>query len=149
MEACGGAHHWARVFRQWGHEVRLMSPQFVKPYVKSNKNDFRDADAICEAVSRPTMRFVPIKTLEQQDLQSLHRVRSLTVAQRTAQANQIRGLLLEYGIVLPKGSRHCAGSCPLSWRTRKMGLPMPCASCSACSTRNSCTWDSVSSTSTG
>jgi len=105
MEACGGAHHLARTLQGYGHEVRLMSPQFVKPYVKSNKNDFLDAEAICEAVTRPTMRFVPIKALEQQDLQSLHRARRLVVAQRTAQANQIRGLLLEYGLVLPQGIR--------------------------------------------
>ncbi len=102
LEACGGAHHWARLFRSYGHDVRLMSPQYVKPYVKSNKNDELDAEAICEAVTRPTMRFVPIKSHKQQDLQSLHRARQLVVAQRTAQSNQIRGLLLEYGIVIPK-----------------------------------------------
>jgi len=100
MEACGGAHDWARKFRSMGHEVRLMSPQFVKPYVKSNKNDTVDAEAICEAVDRPNMRFVPIKGIEQQDIQSLHRARSLSVAHRTAQVNQIRGLLMEYGIVV-------------------------------------------------
>jgi len=106
LEACGGAHHWVRVFTKMGHTVRLMAPQFVKPYVKSNKNDAVDAEAICEAVSRPTMRFVPAKSIEQQDLQSLHRIRSQTVAKRTAQANQLRGLLMEYGIVLPKGISH-------------------------------------------
>ena len=100
MEACGGAHDWARRFRQMGHDVRLIGPQFVKPYVKSNKNDMADAAAICEAARRPDMRFVPIKSLEQQDIQSLHRARSLAVAHRTAQANQMRGLLLEYGIVV-------------------------------------------------
>lgn len=81
-----------------------MSPQFVKPYVKSNKNDYLDAEAICEAVQRPNMRFVPIKSPEQQDIQSLHRARSLAISQRTAQINQVRGLLLEYGIVLPQGA---------------------------------------------
>ncbi|MDQ7072600.1 MAG: IS110 family transposase [Gammaproteobacteria bacterium] len=106
LEACGGAHHWARVFTQMGHTVRIMAPQFVKPYVKSNKNDAVDAEAICEAVSRPTMRFVPAKSIEQQDLQCLHRIRSQTVAKRTAQVNQLRGLLMEYGIVLPKGISH-------------------------------------------
>ncbi len=103
MEACGGAHYWARVFERYGHEVRLMSPQFVKPYVKSNKNDFLDAEAICEAVTRPTMRFVPIKSVEQQEIQSLHRARELAISHRNAQANQLRGLLLEYGLVVPQG----------------------------------------------
>ena len=106
MEACGGSHHWARRFREFGHSVRLMAPQFVKPYVKSNKNDKVDAEAICEAVQRPSMRFVPLKGIAQQDLQSLHRVRSLAMAHRTAQINQIRGLLQEYGIVLPQGACH-------------------------------------------
>jgi len=102
MEACGGAHDWARKFRAMGHDVRLISPQFVKPYVKSNKNDAVDAEAICEAVQRPNMRFVPIKGIEQQDIQSLHRARSQTVSHRTAQVNQIRGFLMEYGVVVAK-----------------------------------------------
>jgi len=106
LEACGGAHHWVRVFSQFGHRVRMIAPQFVKPYVKSNKNDAVDAEAICEAVQRPNMRFVPAKSLEQQDIQSLHRVRSQLVARRTAQSNQIRGLLLEYGLIIPKGIGH-------------------------------------------
>lgn len=100
MEACGSAHHWGRVFEQLGHTVKLMSPQYVKPYVKTNKNDARDAEAICEAVSRPTMRCVSIKTVEQADLQALHRTRSLLVKHRTAVINQIRGLLAEYGLVM-------------------------------------------------
>lgn len=103
MEACGGAHHGARKFQELGHTVRLMSPQFVKPYVKSNKNDAADAAAICEAVTRPHMRFVPIKSVEQQAVLSMHRVRQGFVAARTGQANQIRGVLAELGIVLPKG----------------------------------------------
>lgn len=103
LEACGGAHHWARTFTDFGRTVRMIAPQFVKPFVKSNKNDAVDAEAICEAVQRPSMRFVPAKHIEQQDIQSIHRVRSLLVARRTAQANQIRGLLLEYGIIIPKG----------------------------------------------
>jgi len=103
MEACGSAHYWARRFREHGHDVRLMAPQFVKAYVKSPKNDTRDAEAICEAVTRPTMRFVPVKQLEQQDLQALHRVRERLVKARTALVNEIRGLLHEYGIVLPQG----------------------------------------------
>ncbi len=94
MEACGSAHHWARKFQDFGHTVRLMSPQFVKPYVKSNKNDAADAEAICEAVTRPNMRFVPIKSVEQQAVLSMHRVRQGFVTARTAQANQIRGLLI-------------------------------------------------------
>jgi len=102
MEACGGSNYWARCFETFGHTVKLMSPQFVKPYVKSNKNDRNDAEAICEAVTRPNMRFVPIKNIEQQDMQSLHRVRSLQLKLRAALVNQIRGLLAEYGIVLPQ-----------------------------------------------
>jgi transposase len=98
MEACGGAHYWARKFQSFGHEVKLMSPQYVKPYVKTNKNDMKDAEAICEAVTRPSMRFVPIKTIEQQDIQAVHRSRLM--AQRTGLAHQIRGLLAEYGIVI-------------------------------------------------
>ena len=103
MEACGGAHYWARRFREHGHEVKLMAPQFVKPYVKSNKNDMRDAEGIGEAVTRPTMRFVPIKDVDQQDLQALHRVRERLMGERTALVNEVHGLLHEYGIVMPKG----------------------------------------------
>lgn len=103
MEACGTAHYWARLFRSWGHEVRLMAPQYVKPYVKTNKNDAVDAEAICEAMQRPNMRFVAIKEVEQQDIQSIHRMRSLTVDRRTALVNQIRGLLMEFGIDIPTG----------------------------------------------
>ena len=102
MEACGGSHYWARKFQSFGHTVRLISPQFVKPYVKSNKNDEKDAEAICEAVTRPNMRFVQIKQPEQQDMQCLHRIRSQCIKNRTALANQIRGLLSEYGIVFSK-----------------------------------------------
>ena len=103
MEACGSAHHWARQLQALGHTVKLIAPQFVKPFVKSNKNDVADAEAICEAVSRPTMRFVPLKSLEQQAVLSLHRARQGFIKARTAQANQIRGLLSEYGLVIPKG----------------------------------------------
>lgn len=101
IEATQGAHYWARVLRALGHEVRLVAPQFVKPYLKSQKNDANDAEAICEAVSRPSMRFVPSKSIEQQDLQALHRIRSRMIGSRTQLGNQIRGLLAEYGIVLP------------------------------------------------
>lgn len=103
MEACGGAHHWARKLQSLGHEVRLMAPQFVKPYVKSNKNDAADAEAICEAVARPNMRFVPFKNIEQQSVLALHRVRQGLVKACTAQGNQIRGLLAEFGLVIPVG----------------------------------------------
>lgn len=102
LEACCGSHYWVRVLSRSGHRVQLIAPQFVKPYVKSNKNDANDAEAICEAVSRPHMRFVPAKSVEQQEIQSLHRVRSRLVNSRTGLANQIRGLLAEYGIVLPQ-----------------------------------------------
>lgn len=103
IEACGGAHHWSRLFKQYGHEVKMMAPQFVKPYVMANKNDHNDARGISEAVTRPTMKFVATKTIEQQDILLLHRARELIVKQKTAQSNQIRGLLAEYGIVLPAG----------------------------------------------
>ncbi len=103
MEACGSAHYWARLVQSYGHEVKLIAPQFVKPYVKSNKNDAADAEAICEAAQRPNMRFVAVKEVVQQDVQAVHRMRSLTVDRRTAQINQIRGLLLEYGIEVPTG----------------------------------------------
>jgi len=112
MEACGGAHHWARRLQEFGHTVRLISPQFVKPYVKTNKNDAVDAEAICEAVGRPNMRFVPIKTVEQQAILSVHRVRQGFVKARTAQANQIRGLLAEFGLVVPQGISNVARKIP-------------------------------------
>jgi transposase len=104
LEACGGAHYWARRFREHGHEVKLMAPQFVTPYRKANKNDLRDAEAIAEAVTRPTMRFVPVKSVEQQDLQALHRVRERLMKARTALINETRGLLHEYGIIVPQGA---------------------------------------------
>jgi len=112
MEACGSAHHWARKLQGFGHTVRLMAPQFVKPYVKTNKNDAADAEAICEAVGRPNMRFVPIKNVEQQAVLALHRVRQGFVKARTAQANQIRGLLGEFGLIIPQGIGHIATRVP-------------------------------------
>lgn len=102
MEACGGAHHWARQLQAMGYRVKLIAPQFVKPYVKSNKNDANDAEAICEAMSRPSMRFVSVKSVAQQDVQAMHRVRASLVEQRTAKGNQIRGLVAEYGLVAPR-----------------------------------------------
>jgi transposase len=112
MEACGSAHHWGRVIERLGHTARLISPQFVKPYVKSNKNDEADAEAICEAVTRPHMRFVPLKSIEQQAVLALHRVRQGFVRERTAQANQIRGLLGEMGLVIPRGIWRVASRIP-------------------------------------
>lgn len=100
IEACGGSHYWARELTKLGHTVKAMAPQHVKAYVKSQKNDKRDAEAICEAVSRPTMRFVAIKTEDQQDMQAIHRVRDRLVKARTALVNEVRGLLAEYGIVI-------------------------------------------------
>ena len=105
MEACGSSHYWGREFAKLGHTVRLVAPQFVRPYVKSNKTDAADAEAICEAIQRPHMRFVPVKTQAQQTMLSLHRARAGLVKSRTALANQIRGLLGEFGVVLPQGIR--------------------------------------------
>ena len=108
MEACGSSHYWGRELAKLGHEVRLISPQFVKPYVKSGKNDANDAEAICEAASRPTMRFVAVKTGDQQAGQALHRIRSRLIKSRTALTNEVRGLLGEFGLVMPvKGVAAC------------------------------------------
>jgi len=123
MEACGSSHHWARKLEEFGHTIKLMSPQFVKPYVKSNKNDMADAEAICEAVSRPNMRFVSIKTVEQQAILSVHRARQGLVKSRTAQANQIRGLLSEFGIVIPQGIRSIPKRMPGILEDAENGLP--------------------------
>lgn len=106
-----------------GHTVKLMAPQFVKPYVKTNKNDARDAEAICEAVARPNMRFVPLKLPEQQAVLALHRARQGFVKARTAQANQMRGLLAEFGLVIPKGVRHVAAKLPDILEDAENGLP--------------------------
>lgn len=103
MEACGGAHHWGRQFEAMGHDVRLLAPQFVKPYVKGNKTDRNDASAICEAAGRPGMRFVALKTVEQQQVLALHRLRQGAIKARTALTNQLRGLLAEFGVVVPVG----------------------------------------------
>jgi len=123
MEACGSAHHWARKLRGYGHTVKLMSPQFVKPYVKTNKNDMADAEAICEAVSRPNMRYVSVKTVEQQAILSVHRARAGFVKARTAQANQIRGLLSEFGVVIPKGIHSIMKRIPEILEDGENGLP--------------------------
>src|SRR6185369_14889600 len=106
MEACGTSHYWAREIRALGHEVRLMPPHDVKPYVKRNKNDTADAEAICEAVTRPSMRFVPVKTEAQQAALIMHRARELLVTQRTSMVNALRGHLAEFGIIEPQGIWH-------------------------------------------
>ena len=123
MEACGSAHYWARKFMEFGHTVKLMAPQFVKPYVRTNKNDANDAEAICEAVSRPSMRFVPVKNVEQQSVLAVHRARQGFVTARTAQVNQIRGLLYELGVVMPKGVRHLKQQLPLILEDAENDLP--------------------------
>ena len=125
MEACGSAHHWARTLQGFGHTVRLMAPQFVKPYVKTNKNDVADAEAICEAVGRANMRFVPIKNIEQQGILSVHRVRQGFVKARTAQANQIRGLLGEFGLIIPQGIINVAKRVPEILEDASNELPVP------------------------
>jgi transposase len=125
MEACGSAHHWARKLESFGHTVKLMAPQFVKPYVKTNKNDSADAEAICEAASRPNMRYVPQKTVEQQAILSIHRARQGFVKARTAQANQIRGLLSEFGLVVPQGIHALVRKIPEILEEAENGLPIP------------------------
>ena len=110
MESCGGSNYWARVFQSSGHTVKLIGAQYVKPFVKTNKNDANDAQAIVEAASRPSMNFVPIKQVEQQDIQSIHRIRNRIVRNRTALINEIRGLCLEYGIALTPGAARVKSS---------------------------------------
>lgn len=122
IEACSSSHYWARELQKLGHTVKLMAPQFVKPYVKGNKNDANDAEAICEAVARPNMRFVAIKTIEQQDIQAVHRIRSGLVRQRTAKVNQIRGLLAEYGIVVERRVEKLRKALPLLLEEAENGL---------------------------
>jgi transposase len=123
MEACGSAHFWARKLTAQGHVVKLMAPQFVKPYVKGSKTDAADAEAICEAVSRPNMRFVPVKLPEQQALLAVHRARAGFVKARTAQANQLRGLLAEFGITIPVGLASLRLRLPLILEDVESGLP--------------------------
>lgn len=125
LESCGGSHYWARLFRSYGHTVKMIAPQFVKPFVKSNKNDRADAEAICEAIQRPNMRFVAIKEIEHQDIQSLHRIRSQVLANRTALVNQIRSLLHEYGINIPPGRRTVRRNVILVLEDADNGLTVP------------------------
>ena len=113
MEACASAHYWSRVFSRMGHEVKLIHPAYVRPYVKTHKNDAADAAALCEAAARPQMHFVQPKTVEQLDIQALHRIRERLVTRRTGLCNQIRGLLGEYGLVIPQGVQHIRNRLPL------------------------------------
>lgn len=122
LEACAGGHHWAREFERLGHQVKMLPPQFVKAYVQGNKNDYNDAQAIAEAVVRPQLRGVAIKTTAQQDVQALHRLRARCVATRTALVNQLRGLLAEYGIVLPQGMGHVRRQLPVLLEDAENGL---------------------------
>lgn len=122
MEACASAHHWGRELQKRKHRVKLIAGQFVKPYVKSNKNDRADAEAICEAMSRPGMRFVAVKSINQQDSQAAHRIREELVCQRTAKANQIRGLVGEYGIVAPVGIQQLRRALPWWLEDAENGL---------------------------
>jgi len=112
LESCASSNYWYRVFNGYGHTVKLISPAYVKPYVKTNKNDAADAEALCEAETRPTMRFVQPKTVNQQDIQLLHRVRTRLVSRRTSLSNQLRGLLAEYGIVIAEGINHVRKQLP-------------------------------------
>ena len=118
MEACVGAHHLSRRLQALGHDARLMPAKYVRPYSKGQKNDFRDAEAIAEAVQRPTMKFVATKSVDQLDLQALHRVRERLVSQRTGIVNQIRAFLLERGIAYGRGPASCASNCRDSWLAR-------------------------------
>ena len=122
MESCASASYWARELQALGHVVKLIPPQYVKPYVRGNKNDYNDALAIAEAVVRPQLRAVAIKTLEQQDIQALHRLRAQCVASRTALGNQLRGLLGEYGVVLPRGVANIRRRLPALLEDAENGL---------------------------
>ena len=122
MEACASAHHWSRELQKRGFRVKLIAAQFVKPYVKSNKNDRADAEAICEAMGRPGMRFVAVKSVAQQDRQASHRIREELIGQRTAKANQIRGLVGEYGLVAPVGIEHLRRTLPWLLEDAENGL---------------------------
>ena len=126
MEACVGAHHLSRKLASLGHDARLMPAKYVRPYSKGQKNDFNDADAIAEAVQRPTMKFVATKTAEQLDLQALHRVRERLVSQRTGIINQIRAFMLDAGSPCARGSASCARNCPPSLRRAPMRSHKPC-----------------------
>ena len=122
MEACGGAHYWARELKALGHQTKLIAPQYVKPFVKGNKNDYNDAEAIAEAAQRPNMRFVPIKAVEQQDIQNFHRQRERIKKERNALGNQVRGLLAEYGVTINKGVKAVRVELPYILEDAENGL---------------------------
>ena len=122
IESCGGAHYWAREFKKVGHTVRMIAPQFVKPFVKSNKNDMNDAEGIVEAITRPSMRFVPVKEPWQQDIQNIHRVRQRLVVNRVQVSNELRGLLLEYGITIARNRSQFKKTVPLIIADETNGL---------------------------
>ena len=124
LEASGSAHYWARELTKLGHTVQLISPQFVKPYIQGNKNDPKDAAGICEAVGRPHMRCVPIKAVDQQDMQALHRIRERQIKGRTALVNQIRGLWAEYGVIMPRGVAQVRHKLPFILEDATNGLTM-------------------------
>ncbi len=124
MEACSGAHHWGRELTKLGHRVGIMASRFVAPYRKGGKNDGNDAEAICEAVARPGMRFVPVKSAEQQAVMCLHRVRQGLIKERTAMINQLRGLLSEFGLIMPKGRYSAQHHIPDILEDAENGLPM-------------------------
>jgi transposase len=135
MEACSGAHHWARELKKLGHEPRIMAAEFVRPFRKSlaAKNDANDAEAICTAVAQPNMRFVSIKSVEQQALLSLHRVRQGLIEERTASINRLRGVLAEFGLVLPQSVAVSSVRCPRCWLTRggyRLWCSVACRRCS-------------------
>ena len=133
IEACPGGHHWARELRSLGHDVRLIPPQYVRPFVKTNKNDAADAEGICEAVVRPNMRFVPIKSVEQQAAMMLHRTRALLLRQRTQLINAVRGHLAEFGLIARRGARTTSH---LASRSRTASSRASTAGCAtSCSTR--------------
>lgn len=129
MEACGTSHYWGRRFISAGFKVDLIAPQYVKPFVKLQKNDSADAEGIAEAASRSTMRFVPVKSIEQQDIQSMHRVRERYVKARTALMNELRGLLMEYGVVIPQGRAALAKHMPLVYESEEVTATMKSLSC--------------------
>lgn len=140
MESCSGAHFWGREIEKLGHSVRLLAPQHVRVYVKGNKNDFNDAEAIAEAATRPRMGFVPLKSIEQQDIQALHRVRAALVKHRTALVNQWRGLLAEYGIVLPVGIRPSSVRRLGSLKMQSILSAISCGGCYIDSLRDCTLW---------
>lgn len=129
MESCASSNYWARVFTEQGHQVKLIHPRFVRPFVKTNKNDAADAEAICEAASRPTMRYVQPKTVPQQDIQLCHRIRERLVSQRTGLSNQIRGLLAEYGVIFPVGFSQLRKQIPLILEEAENGLSAMARTC--------------------